>query len=190
MTPERFRQMRHLFEAALERHGDARTDFLSDACQGDELLRLEVGRLLLAHGESGVSLGDSLLPDARLTGTPGRMEGRHIDHYEILRELGRGGMGTVYLAVRTDDVYRKPVAIKIVRPGASGEEVQRFRREREIVASLDHPHIARLLDGGATPEGLPFRDGLRRGAVDRRVWHRLQPSFGPLVGPGWASSFR
>lgn len=86
-----------------------------------------------------------------------RMEGRHIDHYEILRELGRGGMGSVYLAARTDDVYRKLVAIKIVRPEAGSEDVlQRFRQEREIVARLDHPHIARLLDGGATPEGLPY----------------------------------
>ena len=156
MTPERVRQLRHLFEAALERDPDARTVFLSEACQGDDLLRLEIGRLLIAHGEPGASRGDSVLADNRLTRTPGRMEGQRIDHYEILRELGRGGMGTVYLAVRTDDVYRKPVAIKFVRPGASGDEVQRFRQEREIVASLDHPHIARLLDGGTTPEGLPY----------------------------------
>jgi len=155
MTPERFRQIRNLFDAALEREGDARTTFLSEASRGDDLLRVEVERLLAAHGKTGVLRGDSLA-EARLTGAPGRMEGRRIDHYEILRELGRGGMGTVYLAVRTDDVYRKQVAIKIVRPQASGEEVRRFRQEREIVAGLDHPHIARLLDGGATPEGAPY----------------------------------
>ena len=156
MRPERFRQIRNLFEAALERDGDDRTVFLSEACRGDDLLRTEVAHLLAAHGEPGGSLGDGPLTDAPSTGTPGRLEGRRIDHYEILRELGRGGMGTVYLAVRTDDVYRKPVAIKVVRPDASREAVQRFRQEREIVASLDHPHIARLLDGGTTPEGRPY----------------------------------
>ena len=156
MTPERFRQIRHVFEAALDRDEDARTVFLSEACRGDDLLHAEVGRLLAAHRATDVFFDHSLLPEARPAGTPGRMEGRQIDHYEILRELGRGGMGTVYLAVRTDDVYRKPVAIKLARPEASREEVQRFRQEREIIASLDHPHIARLLDGGATSEGLPY----------------------------------
>src|ERR1700682_1584840 len=118
MTPERFRQIRHLFEAALERDRDGRTIFLSEACKGDDLLLVEVGRLLAAHCEPGGVLGDGFLPDVRLGGTSGRMEGRHIDHYEILRELGRGGMGTVYLAVRIDDVGRKPVAIKVARPEA------------------------------------------------------------------------
>jgi len=156
MNRERFRQIRNLFEAALDLDGDARTAFLSEASRGDDQLRAEVECLLAAHGEPLVFPGDSLPTVAGLIGAPGRMEGRRIDHYEILRELGRGGMGTVYLAVRTDDVYRKHVAIKIVRPQASGEEVRRFRQEREIVAGLDHPHIARLLDGGATPEGAPY----------------------------------
>jgi serine/threonine protein kinase len=85
------------------------------------------------------------------------MEGRRIDHYEILRELGRGGMGAVYLALRMDDVYRKSVAFKVVRPEVGTQEViQWFRREREILASLDHPNLARLLDGRSTPEGLPY----------------------------------
>ena len=88
--------------------------------------------------------------------TPG-MEGRQLRGYELIREIGRGGMGTVYLAERTDGTYRKQVAIKIVRAEKDNGEIQeRFRREREILASLDHPNIARLLDGGSTEEGLPY----------------------------------
>jgi serine/threonine protein kinase len=86
-----------------------------------------------------------------------RMEGRRIGAYLILRELGRGGMGTVYLASRDDDVVRRQVAIKIVRAGLGETEVmRRFRQERDILAALDHPAIARLIDGGSTEEGLPY----------------------------------
>src|SRR5262249_11433822 len=73
------------------------------------------------------------------------------------REIGHGGMGVVYLAVRADDHYRKRVAIKLVQRGMDVDFViRRFRHERQILASLDHPNIARLLDGGATPSGLPY----------------------------------
>ena len=157
MTPERFRQIRNLFEAALERDAAARSSFLVEACQGDEPLCAEVGRLLAAHLQEAAPLDREAVRPELLTGEPGRMEGRRIDRYEILRELGRGGMGAVYLALRTDDVYRKSVAFKVVRAEAGTQEViQRFRREREILASLDHPNLARLLDGGTTPEGLPY----------------------------------
>jgi len=157
MTPERFRQVRNLFEAALEREAPARAAFLVEACQSDEPLREEVERLLAAHEKETAPVDHPAVRPELLTGEAGKMEGRRIDHYEILRELGRGGMGAVYLAVRTDDVYRKPVAFKVVRPEASSQEViERFRREREILASLDHPNLARLLDGGTTPEGLPY----------------------------------
>ena len=150
MTPQRFQQIRNVFEAAVEREAGARSDFLEEACRGDEDLRAEVSRLLAAHERPA---GVLELPVANVA----RMEGRRLGPYEILRELGTGGMGCVYLAVRTDDVYRKPVALKIVRPEAATSDVlERFRQEREILASLEHPHIARLLDGGTTPEGLPY----------------------------------
>jgi len=156
MTPERFRQIRNLFDAALDRDTASRVAFLAEAAQGDPPLREEVERLLAAHQQATGLLEQGVRPEL-LTGEPDRMEGRRIDHYEILRELGRGGMGAVYLALRTDDVYRKAVALKVVRPEAGTPEViRRFRREREILASLDHPNLARLLDGGATPEGLPY----------------------------------
>ena len=98
--------------------------------------------------------------DTRTKGAAARPElppGLRIGPYEIEREIGRGGMGTVYLAFRADDAFEKKVAIKVT-PGALGspEAVERFKRERQILARLEHPNIARLLDGGATEEGLPY----------------------------------
>ena len=82
---------------------------------------------------------------------------RPIGPYRILRELGHGGMGTVYLAARADEQFQKRVALKVIRSGAdSAVVVSHFKRERQILASLDHPNIAGLLDGGTTDEGLPY----------------------------------
>src|SRR5262249_54423313 len=82
---------------------------------------------------------------------------KRVGPYRLIRELGRGGMGTVYLAERADEQYQTKVAIKLVRPGMDTDFIlQRFRRERQILAHLQHPHIARLLDGGATDDGLPY----------------------------------
>ena len=83
--------------------------------------------------------------------------GRRIGPYQTLREIGRGGMGVVWLATRADDAYQKQVAIKLVWPGPeSGEVLRRFRQERQILANLEHPNIARMLDGGTTEEGWPY----------------------------------
>ena len=153
MTPERLRQVRDVFEAALEHPPELRAAFLDDACDPDGELRGEVQKLLDAHEQSGGVLDQPLLVEPRVP----KMEGRRIGPYEIVRELGRGGMGTVYLALRADDVFRKQVAIKVVRPEVGGAEVvRRFRQEREILAALDHPNIARLLDGGETEDGLLY----------------------------------
>jgi serine/threonine protein kinase len=152
MKAERFRQIRNLFEAALERPSDARNSFLQEACHNDEELLIEVGRLLVAHGEPTAWIDSSVLGQARP-----RLEGRQVGAYEILRQLGEGGMGTVYLATRSDDPDRAMVALKVVRPEVLAEEVlRRFKREREILESLDHPNIARVLDGGTTDDGLPY----------------------------------
>lgn len=93
-----------------------------------------------------------LLPDE---GVPEEMAGQRVGPYEIVRELGRGGMG-VYLAIRADDEYKKEVAIKVVKRGMDTEVVlRRFREERQILANLVHPSIASLLDGGTTADGRP-----------------------------------
>jgi tetratricopeptide (TPR) repeat protein/predicted Ser/Thr protein kinase len=97
-------------------------------------------------------------PEARTSGgEPPTVPDRPIGPYKLLEELGRGGMGVVYLAARADEQYQKRVAIKVIKAGMDGAEVVRqFRRERQILAGLDHPNIARLLDGGATQDGLPY----------------------------------
>ena len=152
MKAERFRQIRNVFDAAMEREPEARTAFLKAACQGDEELLVEVGRLLIAHGEPTAWIDEDVL-GARVT----RLEGRRVGPYEVLRQLGEGGMGAVYLAARADGAFRKQVALKIVQGQFPGEAaLVRFQREREILASLDHPNIARILDGGTTDDGLPY----------------------------------
>ena len=162
MTPERLRRIRAVYEAALELGPALREAFLERECQTDGDLRSEVERLLGARERLPEWLAGPLLGpagpvlDAMTKATPG-MEGRQLRGYELIREIGRGGMGTVYLAERTDGTFHKKVAIKIVRAEKNNSEIlERFRREREILASLDHPNIARLLDGGSTEEGLPY----------------------------------
>ena len=99
-----------------------------------------------------VNVGVQPAPDST-----SRMEGRRLGAYRITREIGHGGMGSVYLAARADDVFHKEVAIKIVRMGvANADLLRRFHQEREILASLDHPAIARVIDGGSTEDGLPY----------------------------------
>ena len=88
---------------------------------------------------------------------PEPASGQRVGPYRLIREIGRGGMGTVYLAVRSDGVFQKRVAIKILDRGDTSESiVSRFRNERQILASLEHPHIAGLLDGGTTAQGAPY----------------------------------
>jgi serine/threonine protein kinase/TolB-like protein/Tfp pilus assembly protein PilF len=160
MTPARWEKIKELVEAGLEREGAVRTRFLDEACADDFTMRAEVGELIAALEEAG----DFLLPPAQysagqLIAGVGDVSlvGQRIGPYRTVRELGHGGMGTVYFAVRDDDAYRKDVAIKVVRMGMDTEAIVRaFRTERQILATLDHANIARLLDGGTTDDGRPY----------------------------------
>jgi serine/threonine protein kinase len=162
MTRERFRKIRDLYETALELNPAQRDGFLERECQGDEDLRGEVARLLTAREHAPKWLSHPLIApaDPFLTSRQqpsGQMEGRRLGGYRIVQEIGHGGMGFVYLAERVDGVIRKQVAIKLVRPWMHDPDMlQRFKQERQILASLDHPAIARLLDGGSTEEGWPY----------------------------------
>src|SRR5215469_549277 len=146
-----------LFLEAADLDPDEQARFLESACSGDEELRREVGSLL-AHDSAGEgriteALGDtaqSLFSSENLIDT-------RLGAWRVLQEIGRGGMGAVYLAARDDDQFQKRVAIKVVKRGMDTVELlNSFRRERQNLAHLDHPYIARLIDGGSTPQGQPF----------------------------------
>jgi eukaryotic-like serine/threonine-protein kinase len=159
MTPERWRQVARVFDAAVERPMPERRDFLAQACGEDHALRHEVATLLAALPE-----GDDFFdrPAASLFELPDEDElpswvGRRVGPYRLTRELGEGGMGRVFEAVRDDDQFHKRVALKMIKPGReTGVVLRRFRYEREILAGLDHPHIAALYDGGVTDDGHPY----------------------------------
>jgi non-specific serine/threonine protein kinase/serine/threonine-protein kinase len=159
MTPERWARIKQLFDAALERATERRTQFVAEASAGDEALRAEVESMLAAHAAASGFIKSPIAAEAAelfAQQQPDTLAGTLVGPYKLLREIGRGGMGAVYLAVRADDAYRKQVAIKLIQRGWDQDAVRRFRDERQILAALDHPNIARLLDGGATAEGLPY----------------------------------
>src|SRR5437868_12753357 len=160
VTPERWKQVETIFERALEIPPGERSPFLERTCAGDEELRDEVDSLLESHGSAGTFLdnSDPFFSKEDLTENGSFLQsGTTIDHYRIVREIGRGGMGAVYLAERADAEYEKKVAIKLIKRGMDTDSVLRhFRTERQILASFDHPNIARLFDGGTTKDGLPY----------------------------------
>ena len=160
MQAERWQRVEELFGVALDRAPDERATFLTEACGNDDGLRREVEALLVSHQRAGDFIQSSAFEDALnliKRPEPTLESGHRIGSYGVIREIGRGGMGTVYLAARADDEYRQQVAIKIIKRGMDTAEVlRRFRNERQILASLDHPNIARLLDGGTTEDGVPF----------------------------------
>ena len=158
MTAERWKQVRELFDAATEMPPSQRAEFL--ASTADTELRREVEALLRAYDESSDLLEEPaaarLAPMLDVTNAEW-MAGRMVGHYRLIRRIGSGGMGAVYEAARADREYEKRVAIKLIKPGAYGHTVlHRFLNERQVLAELDHPNIARLLDGGTTPEGMPY----------------------------------
>lgn len=154
ITPERWARVKTIFAAALERSTAERATFLTDACASDPSLRTHVEAMLSADAAETAFLEVSALQlEADALHEPA---GPHIGPYRIIREIGRGGMGVVYLAVREDD-FEQRVALKLIKLGMDTELVlRRFRHERQILANLEHPNIARLLDGGSTAGGRPY----------------------------------
>jgi serine/threonine protein kinase len=145
-----------LFAEALERTDpEERAAFLDQACRGDAALRLRIERLLAQHEHAGNFL--EAPPQVPTTDEPGPQgPGTVIGKYKLLEQIGEGGMGTVWLAQQQEPVKR-PVAVKLIRPGMDTRQVlARFEAERQALALMDHPHIARVLDAGAAPDGRPF----------------------------------
>jgi tetratricopeptide (TPR) repeat protein/tRNA A-37 threonylcarbamoyl transferase component Bud32 len=156
MTPARWKRAGELFHQALERPAGERRPWLGELCAGDTEMLAEVESLLGSDADgAGKILADKIEP-AFSALVRGNMPER-AGPYRLVRELGRGGMGTVYLGERDDDEYQTKVAIKLVRRGMdTGIILNRFYRERQTLARLQHPHIARLLDGSTTADGEPY----------------------------------
>jgi len=156
MSSDRWPRVKEILAAVLDAQPGARPALIDDLCGGDVDLRREVESLLTADAGADTFLDAPLLNIPRVEPSEPNL-GRTIGAYVIEECLGRGGMGSVYRARRSDEEFERDVAIKMIRRGMDSElVVRRFRHERQILASLDHPNIASLFDGGTTSDGLPY----------------------------------
>ena len=157
---DRWRLVDQIIDELLDSPSSQRETLLTTRCGADTNLRLEVEKLLAATENANDFMEVSALASEsqRLDHeTSEALIGARVGKYRLLRLIGRGGMGNVFLAVRNDDEFRKTVAVKLVNPFLSDDEmIRRFRRERQILAKLEHPNIARLLDGGTTKDKVSF----------------------------------
>ena len=160
MHPDRWRQIEELFHAALALDGNKREAYLAEACLDDASLRQEVENLIVGHEGATASMQTAMVREAvqQIREDDGTLGvGREFGPYRVIREIGQGGMGRVFLGERTDEEFHHRVAIKLIKRGMDTDSVIRhFRNEREILASLDHPNVARLFDGGTSQDGLPY----------------------------------
>lgn len=156
----RWSRVRSIFEGCLDQAPDKVDAYLEEACGDDQELRDSVSALLASDQNETPFLdppthgaGVALVADAM--GSVAK--DRHVGNYRLTRVIGSGGMGTVYHALRADGAYEQEVAIKLIRPGMATEDLlRRFRHERQTLANLNHPHIAKLIDGGADDDGTPY----------------------------------
>jgi eukaryotic-like serine/threonine-protein kinase len=160
MNSAQLERLKEIFHSARELPPHERDAFLTGACGSDEQLRQEIDALLESDRADDDFIAD---PPARLVAdafgaSPDPSEaGRTIGQYKLLKCIGTGGMGAVYLAERADQQFQMQVAIKLIKRGMDTDSVlRRFQHERQILASLEHPNIARLLDGGTTEDGVPY----------------------------------
>lgn len=174
LTPDRWRRIDEIFNAVLELPADKRQQFLEEECAGDSDLRRDVQSMLSADS-TGPKVIDTIVTDAVEKAAVQHLRadiGLQLGPYTLMEEVGSGGMGSVYRAVRSDEAYKQSVAIKLVHRGMNSDHIlNRFRFERQILANLNHPNIARIIDAGSTPDGRPyfvmeFVDGL---AVIRHI---------------------
>jgi non-specific serine/threonine protein kinase/serine/threonine-protein kinase len=161
MTPQQWSHAKALFFEALDRPASARHAWLGRACATDGELQREVQSLLDAHDAAGTFIetpaAGRRAETSRDPAAAERLIGRRLGAYRIDRLIGQGGMGVVYSGRRDDGHYEQEVAIKLIAmSGFPDRARQRFQQERQILASLEHPCIARLLDAGTSEEGLPY----------------------------------
>ncbi len=175
MFPERWREIEEIFQSAVEMPPAERTSYVAERCADDDELRAEVVKLLESNDRAADFIESPIWTDSAFLNTSVKKDlshsidreingtdrdnflGREIGVYRLTREIGRGGMGAVYLGERADGEFQQRVAIKLIKRGMDSDFiVRRFRHERQILASFEHPFIARLLDGGTTTEGVPY----------------------------------
>lgn len=163
MDAQRWQRARELFDRLVEQPRDRWEDLLAEHCGEDAALAQEVRDLLAA--DTGATTGlaaqaPAVLADiaaAEEAAEQARLQGQRVGPFRLLRPLGRGGMGAVWLAERADGEFAQQVAVKLIRSGWDAAAVMaRFRDERQILAGLQHPHIAHLVDGGVSADGKPW----------------------------------
>ncbi|MCI0389834.1 MAG: protein kinase [Acidobacteria bacterium] len=163
MTSERRQKIEEIFQTVVDCNPDERTATLTQICEGDDELRREVERLLAEDDyatrgyETFVGEPAEGVEHIRAPRSYRSLIGTSLGPYRITEQVGSGGMGAVYAAVRDDQLFKQHVAIKVVRRGMDTRFIlQRFGQERRMLAGLNHPNIARMIDGGATEDGLPY----------------------------------
>lgn len=159
MTSDRWSLIEEIFQGALERPPAERKQYVETACENDKELLSEIESLLENDDDAERILRSLIADDLKHAAQTSDISetGSQLGPYHLVRELDSGGMGVVYLAVRSDDHYFQVVAIKTIRKGNDTPElVHRFRMERQILATLNHPCIGTILDGGETQDGRPF----------------------------------
>jgi serine/threonine protein kinase len=160
VTPERWAQIRQIFDGALERPPKDRAAYLRVTCARDDAMRREVESLLASHDDASGFLAKPAADLGYTLHYSGEESGEYpagfrAGPYQLEKRIGRGGMGSVWLASAPQNAVK--VAVKLVKRGMDTSEIlRRFRMERQVLASLNHPNIARLIDGGSTPEGMPY----------------------------------
>ena len=147
---ERYEQIKNLFLTVCNLSPTKRASRLDRECGRDGDLRAEVEALLAHHDAPTATIDDSAVKVSSERSDSGPTR---IGQYRVIREIGRGGMGVVYLGIREDDRFKHRAAIKVLRRGMDTDVLRRFKLERQLLAALSHPGIARLYDGGETPEG-------------------------------------
>ena len=157
-SSDRWPEVDRILDVVLELAPEERPTYLDQACAGDDGLRAEVDAVL-AGAEARVFFESPALAfaDPLVDAEAARLDRDIVGPYRLGRELGHGGMGVVYLAERADGHFEQRVALKLIKRGRDSDEIQRrFLNERQVLARLNHPHIAKLLDGGVTAEGQPW----------------------------------
>jgi len=171
--PERWRAIDRILELALDLPADEQSALLARECAGDDHLQREILTMIQSAGEAGGRIGRTVADCTKTLLSEQPPGGERVGPYRLIREIGSGGMGTVWLGERADGQFEQRVAVKLIAHHVAAETVRtRFLAERQILAGLDHPNIARLLDGGVTELGAPFLALEYVDGVDLREYSR------------------